>query len=303
MKRGSLKSCKQGKVISNEGPIKILGISCANRSKNSCAKEDPISLSLLKTTLKEAEKKGAKTQLIDLRDLKIGICKECYSSCPAQCRFNEKNFMCDCYPRTEPTVFLNDGTSLSLEEAYTKLSKEEFLERIQNDHVFDQGDDMNIVYRAIMEADGIIFAGFTNYYGRPAAMQLMLSRLCALDGGVEKLWGDGKNLQNSIKYSKNKSNMYKQRLYGKFAAFINVSKEGDSVSPNLMKACTMMGMRIIPFSVAYRVNWYNEPTHRVDMKNSLNDSYTIALTRKIAEEMVHSIKDSDRKYGIYSSVV
>ena len=31
-----------------------------------------------------------KVEIIDLRKLKIGPCKECYSSCPAQCRFNEE---------------------------------------------------------------------------------------------------------------------------------------------------------------------------------------------------------------------
>ena len=303
MKRGSLKSCKQGKLDCNVGKIKILGISTAYRSKYACAKEDPISLELLKITLKEAEKNGAKTQLIDLRDLKIGVCKECYSSCPAQCRFNEKLNMCDCYPQKSPSVFLNDGTELSLENAYEKLSKKEFIEIIQNEHSYKKWDDMWKVYKAIREADGIIFAGFTSYYSRPALMEAMISRFCALDWGVEELWGDGKNLQNSIKYSKNPKTRYKQRFYGKFAAFINVSKEGDSVSPDLMKACTMMGMRIIPFSTCYNVNWYNYTTHRSDMQKTLKDPYTLALAKDIGKNIVEEAKNSDRKYGIYSSVV
>ena len=134
-------------------------------------------------------------------------------------------------------------------------------------------------------------------------MEAMISRFCALDGGVEKLWGDGKNLQNSIKYSKNPKNKYKQRLYGKFAAFINVSKEGDSVSPDLMKACTMMGMRIIPFSTCYNVNWYNDATYRSDMQKTLKDPYTLALAKDIGKNIVEEAKNSDRKYGIYSMVV
>jgi multimeric flavodoxin WrbA len=234
--------------------------------------------------------------------LKIGICKECYSTCPAQCRFNEKINRCDCYPRDKPMI-ITEKEQLSLEQAYDKLDKKEFLSLLQSESNYDEGDDMHIVYKAMREADGIIFAGFTNYYSRPALMQLMFSRLCALDGGVEELWGDGKNLNNSINYAKNPKNKYKQRLFGKQAAFINSSKEGDSVSPDLMKACSMMGMKIIPFSVCYRVNWYSDPTHRSDMKNSLNDNYTINSAKFIACQMVNEISKSDRTYGAFSQVV
>ena len=295
---------KKEEFDSNRGkPIKILGISSSNRSRYNCAKEEPISLELLKISLNEAKKAGAETELIELKNLKIGICKECYSTCPAQCRFNEKLNMCDCYPREKPALFLKDGTELSLESAYEKLSKEEFLKKISNKDFYDEGDDMWKIYKAIREADGIIFAGFTNYYSRPALMQIIFSRLCALDGGVEKLWGDGKNLNNSIKYAKNPNSKYKQRLYGKFVGFINTSKEGDSVTPELMKACTMMGMKIIPFSVCYRVNWYYDKTHRRDMKNSLNDRYTIHLAENLGKRIVETAKESNRVYGIYSKIV
>ena len=303
MKRGILKPCRQGKQDCNKGRIRILGISSSNRSKYDCAREDAISLQLLKIALEEAKKSGAETQLIDLKEIKIGACKECYSTCPAQCRFNEKLNMCDCYPRKEARIFLNDGTELRLEEAYEKLGKNEFLKRLKDKRYYDEGDEMWIVYKAMREADGIIFSSFTNYYSRPSLMQNMFSRLCALDGGVEELWGDGKNLKNSVKYAKNPRKKYKQRLYGKQAAFINVSKEGDSVSPDLMKACSMMGFSIIPFAVAYRVNWYYEPTFRTDTKESLKDDYTISLTKFIGKKIVEEAKKSNRKYGIYSSVV
>ena len=284
-------------------PIKIIGISSSNRSRHDCAREDPISLQILKISLKEAEKSGAKTELIELNKLKIGECKECYSSCPAQCRFNEKLNMCDCYPRKNPSVFLDDGKFFSLEDAYDKMGKIQFIQHLQDKNFYDEGDEMWKIYKALMEADGIIFAGFTNYYSRPALLQKMFSRLCALDGGVEELWGDGKNLSNSIKFSRNKNMRYKQRLYGKFAGFIISSKEGDSVTPTLMKACTMMGMRIIPFSVSYVVNWYSDPTHRSDMKKSLSDSYSINLAKNLGKRIVSEIKNSDRNYGIYSSRV
>jgi multimeric flavodoxin WrbA len=303
MERGSLKRRAEGGESRKGKPIKILGISSSYRSKYECAKEDPISLQLLKITLAEAKKAGAEIELIDLRELNIGPCKECYSTCPAQCRFNEKLNMCDCYPRKGPAVFLDDGKQLSLKEAYEELSEEEFLKRIQDKGVYDLGDDMWKVYKAMREADGIIFAGFTNYYSRPVLMQLMFSRLCALDGGVEKLWGDGKNLGNSILYAKNPKSTYEQRLYGKFAAFINVSKEGDSVTPNMMKACVMMGMKTIPLGVCYRVNWYNEPTHRPDMKNSLKDKYTLGLARNMGKKIVEEVKRSDRNYGLDSQTV
>ncbi len=304
MKRGLLGKCKQGKLDCRVGkPIKILGISCANRSEFDCAKEGPISFQLLKIILDRAKKQGAETELIELRKLKIQPCKECYSTCPAQCRFNEKNNMCDCYPRINPTIFLDNGNQLSLEEAYEKLEKKEFISRIKDQRSFDYGDDMTQVYKAMREADGIIFSGFTNFYSRPALMQLMFSRLCALDGGVEELWGDGKNLNNSIKYSRDKTKKYKQRLYGKQVAFVNVSKEGDSVTPDLMKACTMMGMNIIPFSTCYRVNWYSDPTHRADMKNSLNDPYTLSLAKFIGKKIVDEVKRSNRSYGIYNGIV
>ena len=165
MKHGSLKNCKQNKSECRTGkPIKIVGISSSKRASNECAREDPISLELLKISLKEAQKEGAETQLIDLRDLKIGACKECYSTCPAQCRFNEKENTCDCYTWKAPRVFLNNGKNVSIEEAYDLLGKNEFLEKIQNHYVFSDKDEMHVVYKALREADGVIFSTFTNYY-------------------------------------------------------------------------------------------------------------------------------------------
>ncbi len=295
MKRGAF-------LYSLKGKPKILGISSGKRSKYECAREDPVSLYYLKLALNEAKKAGADTKLIDLRDLKINPCKECYSTCPAQCRFNEATNQCDCYPYKRDSLFAK-GKIIPLEDAYEALDKKEFFRLYHNPGTFAEQDDMWIVYKAMLEADGIIFATATNFYDRPALLQIMLSRLCALDGGVEKLWGDGKNLNNSIKYSKNPNAAYKQRLYNKWCAFINVSKEGDSVTPNLMKACSMMGMRIIPLSTAYRVNWYDDPTHRKDTINSKKDKYTLSLTKHIGEEIVKQIKQSQRNYGIYTDTV
>lgn len=303
MKKGIYKQCK-GKVESWKGKsIKIIGISSGKRRSYECAREDPVSLYYLKLALKEAEKAGAKTDLIDLHNLKIGACKECYSTNPAQCRFNEKTNQCDCYMFKEDTLFIDSENYMPIEKAYDKLSKKQFFKIYHNEGNFAERDDMWKVYKAIREADGIIFATSTQYYGRPALLQAMISRFCALDGGVEKLWGDGKNLKNSIAYSKNAKALYKQRLYGKWCAFINCSKEGDSVSPNLMKACTMMGMKVIPLAVAYRVNWYDDATHRSDIKKSKKDEYTLSLVRHIGKEIVEQVKKSSRKYGLYSKTV
>lgn len=302
MKKGRYKPCK-GKLISLKGKlIKIVGISSSNRSEHGCAREDPVSLYYLKIALKIAEKAGAKTQLIDLRELKILACNECYSTNPAQCRFSEKTFQCDCFPFKKDYFFTNKG-ALPMEQAYDLINKKEFFDMYNDQHRFAGRDNMWIVYKALMEADGVIFAAPTNFYDRPALLQNMLSRFCALDGGVESLWGDGKNLKNSIKYSKNPKNSYNQRLYGKWCAFINCSKEGDSVTPNLMKACSMMGMKILPLSVAYRVNWYDDPTHRSDTFNSKKDKYTLSLLNHIGSEMVKQIKKSNRLYGKCSSTV
>ncbi|MCL6500547.1 MAG: NAD(P)H-dependent oxidoreductase [Candidatus Pacearchaeota archaeon] len=301
MKRGIYgKCCKEGIYI-NKGPIKIVGISSGKRAEGDCAREDPVSLFYLKLCLREAERLGAQTELIDLRELKIGPCKECYSTCPAQCRFNETRFQCDCYPFKEDTFFITDENIVTIEKAYDLLSKRDFFRIYHDKGRFAERDDMWKVYKALIEADGIIFATATNFYGRPALLQTMLSRFCALDGGVEELWGDGKNLQNSIRYSKNPKAKYKQRLYGKFCAFINVSKEGDNVTPNLMKACVMMGMRVLPLGIAYRVNWYEDKTHRSDTTKAKNDPYTLSLVKHIAREMVKQIKKSDRKYGLWIS--
>ncbi|MFH0798187.1 MAG: NAD(P)H-dependent oxidoreductase, partial [Candidatus Woesearchaeota archaeon] len=286
-----------------KGPIKILGISSGKRAESECAREDPVSLFYLKEALKHAENLGAKTQLIDLRDLKIGACKECYSTCPAQCRFNEKTNQCDCYYSTSDHLFIDDNTAVPIEKAYDMLTKEEFFRTYHDEGSFSRKDDMHIVYKAMLEADAIIFATSTSYYSRPALLQNVISRLCALDGGVEKLWGDGKNLNNSVAYAKKHNAKYKQRLYGKFVAFINCSKEGDSVTPDLMKACTMMGMKTIPLSVAYRVNWYDDPTHRSDTKKSKEDKFTLSLVKHIGTELVSEIKNSKRKYGAYSKIV
>lgn len=303
MRREIQDICKQEKLDCNKNkPIKILGISTSYRSKYACAREDPTSLKLLKIALKTAEKNGAETKLIDLRFLKIGACKECYSTCPAHCRFNEKNNTCDCYPNKEHTIY-NENDYFSLEEGYDKLSKTEFLKIIRDKNSYDSGDDMHRIYKAIRESDGIIFSGFTNYYSRPALMQLMISRFRALDGGVEKLWGDGKNLDNSIKYAKNPKNKYKRRLYGKYTAFINSSKEGDSVTPDLMKACSSMGMKIIPFGTAYHTTWYDDDTFRSDQKKASKDKFTINLTKNIGKRIVEEIKKSNRVYGMYSKVV
>jgi len=285
------------------GKIKILGISSSKRASWDCARADPLSFELLKIALEEAEKAGAETKLIDLRELKIHPCKECYSTCPAQCRFNEKTNQCDCYLFKEDHIFIDEKTPMPLDKAYDILPKEEFLQKLNDEGWHAERDDMWKVYEAMRWADGIIFATFTEFYGRPSLFQNMFSRLTALDGGVEELWGDGKNLKNSIKYARNPKNKYKQRLFGKHVAFINCSKEGDLVTPNLMKACTMMGMKIIPFSVAYSVNWYADPTFLSDTSNTLKDKYTLELVRFLGKKIVEECKKSSRKYGIYSSIV
>ncbi|MEK6959104.1 MAG: NAD(P)H-dependent oxidoreductase [archaeon] len=281
-------------------PIKVVGVMCSKREEYACAKEDPINLELLKIALSEAEKAGAKIELIDLRHLQIGACKECYSTCPAQCRYDEENNQCDCYTHKTDGVFVDDNTLLPLDEAYDRLPKKDFFKAYNSPGDFVKKDEMWKVYKALYEADGIIFSTSTSYYSRPALLQNMFSRLCALDGGVEKLWGDGKNLENSVKYALNKKAFYKQRLYGKHVAFINVSKEGDSVSPDLMKACTMMGMKILPLGVAYAVSWYDDSTHRNDKKKVLSDKYALNLTRRIGSVMVREIKRNERIYGIKS---
>jgi len=282
--------------------VRILGIMGSKRSAGDCAREDSINLELLNIALKEARKSGADVELLDLRDLRIGACKECYSTCPAQCRFNEETFQCDCYPFKED-AFLHNGEFISMKEAYDNLSRKDFFRIYNSKYAFKPGDDMWMVYRAMLEADGIIFSGYTCFYSRPALLQIMFSRLCALDGGVSELWGDSKNLNNSINYARRKNVKYKQRLYGKHAAFINVSKEGDSVSPDLMKACTMMGMRIIPFSVAYHVVWYGDKTHRGDKKKAMKDNYTISMAKGIGKVMVQDVMNNSRVYGTYNSVV
>lgn len=276
---------------------------CSKRKKEDCAREDPISNEVLRIALKEAEKNGAKVEIIDLRELKIGACKECYSSCPAQCRFSEKMLQCDCYRFKHDALFVDSEKFYPIEEAYDKLDKKKFFELYHDERSFAHRDDMWKVYKAFIEADGIIFATSTIFYGRNPLLQTMFSRLCALDGGVEELWGDGKKLGNSIKYSKNPKALYKQRLYGKKVAFINISKEGDVVTPNLMKACTMMGMEIIPLGVAYHAVGYKDPSHKNDMKAVLGDNFTISLAKNIGKTMADKIKFSDRKYGMLSSVV
>ncbi|MDD2678311.1 MAG: hypothetical protein PHS81_00285 [Candidatus Nanoarchaeia archaeon] len=290
-------------LYSNKGkPIKIVGISSSKRSKNECAKQDPISLGLLKKALKYAEKKGAKTSLIDLRNLEINPCNECYSTNPAQCRFNEKNFQCDCYPFKEKHFYYK-GKFLPIIKAYDEMTKDEFIETHNEKYLTGKKDDMWIIYKELMEADGIIIANSTQFYSRPTLLQSMISRLCAVDGGVQELWGDGKNLGNSIKHSLKEKTMYKQRLYGKWCAFINSSKEGDMVTPNLMKAFSMMGLKIIPFGSAYHVNWYYDKTHRKDYENASKDEHTESLLKHMGEEMVELIKESKREYGTHSKIV
>ena len=301
MKRGIYKKTK-GKLDICKGKPLILGISSGKRSKYECAREDPVSLYYLKLALKYAKKAGAKTKLIDLRELTVGPCKECYSTCPAQCRFNEQVNQCDCYPYKKDSLAVGNEI-IPLEKAYDKLKKEQFFKLYHNEDTFAKKDDMYIIYKEMRMADGIIFATATNYYGRPTLLQNMISRITALDGGVEELWGDGKNLRNSIKYAKNPKAKFKQRLYNKWCAFINCSKEGDSVTPNLMKACSMMGMKILPLGVAYRVNWYDDPTHRSDTAKSKKDKYTLSLIKHIGEEIVKQVKGSPRKYGLYSDTV
>lgn len=294
---------RKGKVDICKGKPKILGISSGKRAAYDCAREDPLSLWLLKISLEEAKKAGAETKLIDLRELKIGACKECYSTCPAQCRFNEKKNQCDCYMWKEDHLFVKEKKPVPIEKAYDVLSKNEFFKRLHDEGWYAKGDDMWKVYEAMRWCDGVIFATATNFYGRPALFQNMFSRFTALDGGVEKLWGDGKNLKNSIRYAKNPKNRYKQRLYNKHVAFINCSKEGDSVTPNLMKACTMMGMKVIPLAVAYRVNWYGDPTHRADTPNTMKDEYSIDLAKHIGMKIVEEVSLSPRKYGLYTDAI
>ncbi|MDD4251283.1 MAG: NAD(P)H-dependent oxidoreductase [Candidatus ainarchaeum sp.] len=277
-------------------PIKIVGISSSKRRDNECAREDPISTELLKLCLNEAKKQGAKIEIIELSDLKIGACKECYSTCPAQCRFSETNYTCDCFTRTSDVLFNKKGEDFTIEKAYDVMTKKEFFDAYNSKWDFSPRDDMRIVYKKLLEADGIIFATYSSFYSRPALLQNMLSRLCALDGGVEELWGDGKNLQASYNYTKEKG-VYKQRLYGKHFGIINVSKEGDSVSPNLLKACTMMGMKNVPLGIGYGLSWYDDETHKTDKNKILTSQYTLRLTKDLGKNIVKEIKTSSRKYG------
>ncbi len=283
-------------------PIKIVGIASSKRSKYECAKEDPISNELLKIALDEAKKAGAEVELINLHDLKINPCKECYSTCPAQCRFNEENFMCDCYKRTTDMIYSDKNELFEIKKAYDVLSKEEFFRNYESKENFVPKDEMYLVYKALMEADGIIFSTFTSFYSRPALLQIMLSRFCALDGGVEELWGDGKNLKASYKYAKEKG-IYKQRLYGKHFGIINVSKEGDSVSPDLLKMGVMLGMKNVPLGIGYGLSWYDDETHKSDKTKVLNSKYTLRLTKELGKNIVQEIKNSPRKYGKISDLV
>lgn len=303
MKHGIYDERCKGKTCSLKNrPIKIIGISSGKRDMHACAREDPVSLFYLKFILEEIKKQGVNTELIDLRRLKINPCKECYSTNPAQCRFNEKTNQCDCY-QFKKDYFYYGGKFIKMEEAYDKLNKKDFFRIYNSEEEFAERDDMWKIYKALLESDGIIFATSTAYYSRPALLQTMFSRLCALDGGVEELWGDGKNLGNSIKYSKNLNAKYKQRLYGKFCAFINCSKEGDSVTPDLIKACIMVGMKTIPLGIVYRVNWYDDPTHRLDTLKSKQDKYTLSLIKHMAKKIVEEIKNSPRVYGKYTKTV
>ena len=90
---------------------------------------------------------AALSMSMDLRDLKINPCKECYSTCPAQCRFNEKTFQCDCYYFKDDHIFINQNKVVPIQEAYDLLNKKDFFNAYFDEGRFGERDDMHVVYK------------------------------------------------------------------------------------------------------------------------------------------------------------
>jgi len=215
------------KLTQKTGPVRAIGVSGSARSEFDMAAENSHSEFLLGAALDELSRRGARTELIPLRDYRIEPCKCCYSTTNAHC-----HFYCSCYPKGSPT-----------------------------------GDDMsNILYDKILEADIIIFATPVNNFKISSRMALFIDRCISLDGSLAPADpAAAKDRGLNIKHSKFIQMMaddeipgsgYLRRFFGKTAGIIVTGHEEGAalVISQLFMTLNHFGMAFPPFNNMYAMS-------------------------------------------------
>lgn len=266
-----------GKIGEKAGKIKAIGISGSARDKFDTAAEDSNSEFLLKECLKELDKLGAQTEIIQLRKYDIKPCKACYSTTNTQC-----HFYCSCYPK---------GT--------------------------EAGDDMsNILYDKVLGADIIIFATPVNNFKISSYMALFLDRCISLDGSLQPADPDDpKNRELNIKHTKFilltaddnvPGSGFLRRFIGKTAGVIATGhEEGTSMAiSSLFMTLNHYGMIFPPWSNMYAMSSIAYPTFRdkdfVTGEAFIDDAKKIARNTMKAASIARDLDKFEWKYD-YSS--
>lgn len=268
------KTIKEAKKLHQKNKtIKAIGISGSARDQFDMAAESSNSEFLLKKSLEELKKLGARTELLELRKYNIKPCKLCYSTANAQC-----HFYCSCYPKDTP-----------------------------------RGDDMsNIIYDKILEADIIIFATPTNNFKMSSYMALFLDRCISLDGSLEPAEPKApKNKNLNIKHTKFIELMadenisgsgFLRRFAGKTAGIIVTGhEEGASmVISSLFMTLNHFGMIFPPWNNMYAMSSILNGTYKD--KSIVNNSVYVEESRQLAKntmmtaEMLRKLNTADWKY-------
>lgn len=229
----------------NNKQIKVLGVSGSARDTIDMAQEESNSEKLLQACIDECRRLGAKTEIIRLRDYKIGHCKACYSTVNTQC-----HFPCSCYPK---------GTL--------------------------QGDDMtNILYDKVIGADVVVFATPVNNFSMSTMMKAFIDRCISLDGSLypadPKMPKDKELNKKHMRFIELTADNdvpgsgFIRRFSGKIAGIIVTGhEEGASmVISSLFMTLNHFGMLFPPFSNMYAMTSVCNATDR-DKQLLDNDCY------------------------------
>jgi len=245
---------------SSRKKIKVLGISGSARDEDDTAAENSNSEELLKICLANCKKRGADTELIQLRKYDIRHCKACYSTTNTQC-----HFYCSCYPRGQ-----------------------------------SGDDMTNILYDKLLGADMIIFATPVNNFKISTLMAAFIDRCISMDGSLKpanpKMPKDKELNKKQMEYIKLTAEQdvpgsgLLRRFLGKVAGIIVTGHEEGAtmVITNLFMTLNHFGMTFPPFSNMYAMSNVCRSTHD-DKQIVLSDCYK-SETDLLAENVMNAAK-------------
>lgn len=271
VQKRALKEAEEYKKGFFSKSLNIIGISGSRRREDDCPHDDSTSEWLLNVALKKAEKLGAKTEMIRLREFDIQPCKECYSTTNTQC-----HFYCSCFPKGK-----------------------------------NGDDMTNKLYDKCLWADGIIFATPVNNFKMSTYMSLFIDRLISMDGSLSPadiLYPKNKEL--NIKHTKfieltaddKFGSGFLRRFTGKSAGIIVSGHEAGAAMTisSLFMTLTHFGMLFSPFSNMYAIGDVCKGTYS-DKNNQRNECYS-KWAEEIAENVVAGVRLSKQNKKIWWKV-